>query len=197
MSGLDKIIGHISEEAAGEAKSLLDAAKAQADSIRQDAEAKASAECDRILKRSESDVQNILDRGNSSAELRKKQILLREKQELINSTIEKAKASLYALEPSAYFDTLAKLFAKNALGREGTIAFSKADLARLPEGFLQELRKTAEEKGGSLKVSEQPVDIDGGFVLNYGGIEENCSFQALIDGNMEALQDKVQKELFA
>lgn len=197
MSGLDKIIGHISTEAESEAKSLLDAAKAQADSIRQDAEAKTAAECERIMKRSESEVQNILDRGNSSAELRKKQILLRKKQELINETIETAKAQLAALEPAAYFDVIKKLFAKNALGRDGEIAFSKKDLARLPEGFLQELSKAAAEKGGSLKLSEKPADIEGGFVLNYGGIEENCSFQALIDGNMEALQDKVQKELFA
>lgn len=196
MSGLDKIIGHISAEAENEARALREKAQAEADAFQKDAEAKAAAECDRIMKKSEAEVQGILDRGNSSAELKKKQILLRKKQELINETIQKACDKLHALDGEAYFDVLRKLFAKNLLGRDGEIAFNEKDLGRLPAGFLEELQRLAKEKGGSLKLSEKAADIDGGFVLNYGGIEENCSFRALIDGSLEALQDKVQKVLF-
>ena len=197
MSGLEKIIGHISAEAGREAKKLLEDAKVQAESIRKDAEEKTAAECDRINKKSEAEVQSILDRGNSSAELRKKQLLLEQKQELINETIEKAAKRLVDLDTSAYFDVIKKLFAKNALGRDGIISFSQKDLDRLPAGFADGLQAIAKEKGGSLRLSDTAADIDGGFVLNYGGIEENCSFRALIDSSLETLQDKVQKVLFA
>lgn len=197
MSGLDKIISHITAEAEQEVKKLLDDANAQAESIKKDAEEKTAAECDRIQKKSEAEVQSILDRGNSSAELRKKQLLLEKKQELINETIGKAAERLNGLDTSAYFEVIKKLFAKNALGREGEISFNQKDLDRLPAGFVDGLQALAKEKGGSLKLSAKAADIDGGFVLNYGGVEENCSFGALIDGSLETLQDKVQKVLFA
>ena len=39
--------------------------------------------------------------------------------------------------------------------------------------------------------------MDGGFVLLYGGIEENCTVRALFDARREALQDQVHALLFA
>lgn len=197
MSGLDKIIGHIRSEAETEVKAVADAAKAEAETLKADMEAKTKAECDRIAKKSETEVQNILERGESSAALRKKQILLQKKQELINEIIAQAREKLLGLDDAAYFDVLKQLFAKNMLGRDGEIAFNEKDLARLPQNFVSELSKLAGEKGGSIALVKTAAPIDGGFVLNYGGIEENCSFQALIDDSIEVLQDQVQKVLFA
>lgn len=39
--------------------------------------------------------------------------------------------------------------------------------------------------------------IDGGFLLLYGGIEENCTFRALFDDKREELQDLTNQILFA
>ena len=74
MGGLDKIIGHISHDAENEVKSVLDAAKAQAESIVNDAKEKTAEECDRINKKAATEVQSILDRGRSSAEVKTKRI---------------------------------------------------------------------------------------------------------------------------
>ena len=65
------------------------------------------------------------------------------------------------------------------------------------EGFEDQLNAALKEKGAVLTVSEDTRDIDGGFVLTYGGIEENCSFEALFDSAHEVLQDKVQEILFS
>lgn len=54
-----------------------------------------------------------------------------------------------------------------------------------------------EEKGAALKISRQTRKIDGGFVLVYGGIEENCSFEALFDAKHDELQDKVHGIVFS
>ena len=67
----------------------------------------------------------------------------------------------------------------------------------LPKGFEDTLNQALAEKGGRLTVSGQAAAIDGGFILSYGGIEENCSFEALFDSAKETLQDKVQELLFA
>ena len=39
--------------------------------------------------------------------------------------------------------------------------------------------------------------LDGGFILIYGGIEENCTIRALFDARRETLQDQVHGLLFA
>ena len=69
-------------------------------------------------------------------------------------------------------------------------------LARLPEGFAVKLQDIAVKHGGSLKVSDERADVENGFILRYGGIEENCSLRALFSAKQEELQDEVHRSLF-
>ena len=85
---------------------------------------------------------------------------------------------------------------KYALPKAGSIVFSDKDKARLPQGYADTVAKIAEAHGGSLKVSDDTCDIEGGFVLIYGGIEENCSFKAMFNAEKEQLADKVNSFLF-
>ena len=67
----------------------------------------------------------------------------------------------------------------------------------MPEGFRAEIaRMAAENKGGSLTVSGETRRMEGGFVLVYGGVEENCSFRALFDSRKDELQDKVNTDCY-
>ena len=43
---------------------------------------------------------------------------------------------------------------------------------------------------------KEPRPIEDGFVLVYGGIEENCTFRALMDAKKDQLQDTVNQILF-
>ena len=45
-------------------------------------------------------------------------------------------------------------------------------------------------------VKEGNDTIRGGFVLLYGGIEENCTFKAMFDSKKGELSDKVHVLLF-
>ena len=45
-------------------------------------------------------------------------------------------------------------------------------------------------------VSKEPKDMDGGFVLVYGGIEENCTIRAMFDAKRDELSDIVHRLLF-
>ena len=100
------------------------------------------------------------------------------------------------METKAYFEVIAKMIGRFALPKEGEILFSAKDLERMPEGFQKEIARMAEEQGGSLTVSKETRQMEGGFVLVYGGIEENCSFRALFDSRKDELQDKVNRLLF-
>ena len=53
------------------------------------------------------------------------------------------------------------------------------------------LRRPAE-----LTVTEDPAPIEAGFILKYGGIEQNCSFDAVFAGESENLSDKAGRLLF-
>ena len=88
-----------------------------------------------------------------------------------------AKAELKGLETGAYFDMILKLAVKSAQPGEGELLLSKKDLERLPEGFEDRLNASLKDKGAVLHISGDTRDIDGGFVLTYGGIEENCSIE--------------------
>ena len=124
---------------------------------------------------------------------------LAEKQVLIGRIIGEAKQQLKNMPQEAYFENIVKLAVKASQNGKGTILFSKADLDRLPENFADTLNAAlvaGGKEGAALTVSSETRDIDGGFVLTYGGIEENCSFDALFDSAHEMLQDKVQEILF-
>ena len=54
------------------------------------------------------------------------------------------------------------------------------------------------KKGGKLTLLKEGNDtIRGGFVLLYGGIEENCTFKAMFDSKKGELSDKVHVLLFS
>lgn len=197
MAGLDKIIGQIEEESKAAAARTAKAAGAEAAAILEAARKEAEAECAEIERRSNQAVANILERGKSAADLKKRGSLLAEKQRLIGETIAKAKAELKSMDSEAYFGMILKLAVKSAQPGKGEIHFSAKDLARLTGGFEEQLNAALKDKGAALHISKDTRDIDAGFVLTYGGIEENCSFDALFDSAHETLQDKAQEILFS
>ena len=197
MAGLDKIISQIKEESQEAADRTMSAARAQADEILAAARKEAESECADIERRSRQSVANILERGRSAADLKKRGSILAEKQQLIGETIAKAKAELKGMDADAYFEMILKLAVKSAQSGKGDLLLSAKDLARLPEGFEDKLNAALKDKGAVLHISNDTRDIDGGFVLTYGGIEENCSIDALFDSAHETLQDKVQEILFS
>ena len=66
----------------------------------------------------------------------------------------------------------------------------------MPKGFEAEMEKAAQKKGGSLKLSSEAKEMDGGFILVYGGVEENCTIRAMFDAKRDELSDKVYRILF-
>ena len=128
--------------------------------------------------------------------MRRKQAVLAAKQEVIGRVLEAAYSRVMELSPAEYFDMLEKLLREYALPEEGEICFSARDLDRMPEGFTGKIRTIAAEKGGSLTLSGETRRIDGGFILIYGGVEENCTIKAVFDSKRDELSDRVNRLLF-
>ena len=197
MTGLEKMQSQILSEAESSAKEILDQAKKEAEGIVEEARKRAEAECRRISEKSEAEVKGLEERAVSSSDLQRRKELLQAKQEVISQMLDQAYESLLCADEKDYFDMLRKMLRKFVLPQEGEICFSKEDLERMPKGFQEEIQAIAKEKGGALALSEEVRSVQGGFVLIYGGIEENCTFKAMFSSRRDELADKVHALLFS
>ena len=196
MPGLEKIIADINRDAKCEADAILLKAKEEAEKTLEAARLEAERFRSEEEKKIKQDEEQVLRRAKAGAALNKRQRLLAAKQKAIGDTLKEAKRRILDKPAEEYFAALKRLALETALPKAGEICFGKRDMERLPEGFLESLNLKLAERGASLSLSDTPRKIDGGFILAYGGIEENCSLQAIFDANREKLQDLVQKVLF-
>lgn len=197
MAGLDKIISQILDEASREASEITKKAQSEADAILKAAEDECQKAAEESARDREEQKKNYQERLVSSAELKKRQAILLAKQEVISEMLNRAYKKLLEMDADAYFEMIKKMLEKFTLAKAGEICFSTKDLERMPEGFEAEMNKIAESKGGSLILNKEGKELDGGFILIYGGVEENCSFKALLSARKDELADKVHQLLFA
>ncbi len=196
MANIDKIVEEILNEARKTAVEKKDAANAEASEIVDSAKAECKKLESEIAAKAEQDKKNASDRAKSSAQLKKRQMILNARQEIISDILAKAYNSIFALDDKTYFQMLEKMLKKYSLAKDGEIYFSKKDLDRMPADFEDTISSVAKENGGSLKLSKESRPIDGGFILVYGGVEENCSIQTMFHTEREYLADKVHEILF-
>lgn len=196
MTGLEKIIGDIRAESRAAVDAVLEQARTQAAAVIEEARLEAEAQCGKIRKDSESRIAEGEERTRSAAELLRKRELLSAKQALIAEAIKAAKRKLGDLPAEQYFSVLTRMAVAAAHpGETGGICFSEADRRRLPADFSERLNRLLPD-GTVLKLSGRAVDIRDGFLLDYDGVEENGSFDAVFAEKRELLQDSVQAILF-
>lgn len=194
MTGLEKIVQQIQDDARQAAQAALARARDEARQIMEQARGETDAQVAAIEAQSAAAVAAAHESAKSAAALARRRAVLEAKQEIISSAIAEAQKAACALPEQEYFALILKMIGKYSLPLDGEILFNPADKKRLPDSFADALAKQAK---GTLRISDETRGIDGGFVLVYGGIEENCSFAALIDAARETLQDQVQALLFA
>ena len=196
MAGLEKIKSQILDEAKETANAKIEDAKAQAEQMKTQAQAE-GAQAEQILKKSETEVAAQKERVKSAIDLQRRTRLLEAKQEMIAEIIGKAYEKVISLAPDEYYQMLLSILEAYVLPQEGEIYFSVKDLENMPVGFGKEIEEIALAKGGKLTVAGAGRDnIDNGFILAYGGIEENCTIRAMFDAKRDELADIVHRMLF-
>ena len=196
MTGLEKITHQILADAQKDADRILAEAAAQAEAESARILEEGRQQADEIAAKAEEAQAFAHSRSDSAAQLQYRRAILAAKQQLIGQALAQARAQLESLPDAPYFSLLYRMLARFAEPGAGEIRFSARDLARLPADFGAQAAAALAEKGGSLTVSDQPIDAAGGFVLVYGGIEVDCTFAQLFYAAREPLQDKMQQLLF-
>ena len=191
MAGIDKITAEILESGRARASELTDAANVDAAKIMAAAEAEIRAAGARNQERIREDDAKAGQRAKSQAGLARRQTLLAAKQSIVDEMIEKAYQKLAGQSDEKYFAMIEKILLKNIRKGSGEILFGKKDLERLPLDFPIRMKIAALAAGGELRLSTKPAPIDNGFILRYGGIEENCSLRAIFASKQNELSDAV------
>ena len=193
MAGIDKMIRQIEDDTKAVCDDMIEKAQVKADRIIKDAE----AEADKIVadgkKKAAAHVADIEKRGESSAALEERKVALYTKQSIITDMLNKGMETAKALPDNEYFELILKMIEKNSQPNDGVIFFGRKDMDRLPDNFIDKINSVSK---GKLALSDKAAAIDAGFILSYGGIEENCSFDAIFMSEADDLSDRAGKLLF-
>lgn len=196
MTGLEKIINTIDSDNAVRCEQIIASAQKKAESIKNEAKLEAETKANEIIGSAKEKCDKTADIQESRNAQIQNQVLLNTKINLINSVISAASQKLDNLTDNEYFDFLIKLIKKYAGEGKCDFLANAKDNARMPESFRSQAVAAAAEKGAELTFSNENSDIKNGFILRYGLIEINCSFDSVIDENREELKEKVNAILF-
>ncbi len=190
MTGLEKIIEQIRLEASLASEQELAKTREEVNEIYAEGLKDREAYKEAYEAQTDSQVELLLGRGEAAAILQRRKILLKEKQQIIQEIVEKARESILNLPDKEYFELILKMLNRYAKDGNCSILLSPRDKERVPQDFVEELDKR------SIRLSGVNERIDGGFILVYGDIEENCSFDALFAASKDTLQDKISALIF-
>ena len=196
MSGLNNIIKEIQASAKEEADAILKEADDFCNAQMEEAKIEIEKEIKGFEKKSLASRKLYKEKTKSSAGFRERNAILNNKQKCINDVIESAICKIENLDTTEYFDFLEKLFNKNVQSDTGVMYISTRDKTRMPGDFVKKIEKRAKEKNGSITIEDSRDNVENGFVLVYGDIEENCQIKALFNGQLDRLKDIANRELF-
>lgn len=176
----DERISQIGAETDEKCAQIMAQAKLDADKI--------SAE---IADRAQSKVKQMQAASKSRCDLETRNAFLKRRREEIDKTYSEILNKMKNLPDKDYFE-LIYTFAKKLSGMSGVVLLNEKDMNRLPKDFLARL----EECGVKAELSKMPCDIESGFILKCGDIEENMDFSAILSEKRDAIEDFINQELF-
>lgn len=198
MKGTEKIIAHIRADGDAEAKKILDAAAKQAEEIRAASFKAALSEYEKLMQAGNAECEDILSGSRRIAEMEAKKSVLSVKQEMISAAFDAAREEIVNMPRDKYTQFLARMAAEAAASGMEEIVLNARDKAEVGKAVCKAANELLSAKGtpGKLTVSEDTADISGGVIVRFGGIETNCSIDALIRQRRSGLSTEVAAALF-
>ncbi|HPT65056.1 MAG TPA: V-type ATP synthase subunit E family protein [Acetomicrobium sp.] len=186
----------IEEDAKRQAEEILKKAKADADDIISKAEEEAQKIQNEWMQRAKEERENVFKRREIVANLDLRKLELAMKRSLIEGVLSEAREKLCQLDSKTYVAFVAKLLktaVKESESVEGVLYVGEDEKVITNEWIAS----FNEENGTKLVLAHERLPHKGGFVLNLGDIDINCSFDMLITNIQDDLELTIAKELFA
>lgn len=198
MKGTEKIIAHIRADGDAEAKKIIDAASKQAEEKRAESFKAALSEYEKLMQAGNAECEDILSGSRRIAEMEAKKSVLSVKQEMISAAFDAAREEIVNMPRDKYTQFLARMAAEAAASGMEEIVLNARDKAEVGKSVCKAANELLSAKGtpGKLTVSEDTADISGGVIVRFGGVETNCSIDALIRQRRSGLSTEVAAAMF-
>lgn len=198
MKGTEKIIARIENEAKAQADEIIAKAEAEAAAIIEKDSKLAEETYLEKLKAGTKECEALVDNKRRNAEMEARKSILAAKQEQIAKTFDKAAEMLAALPKDDYVKLLAGLAKDASSSGQEELIFNETDKAEVGKAVVSAANALlkAEGRDGLLILSDSTRDMKGGLVVKQGGIEVNCSIEALVDMQRDRAASSVAAVLF-
>ena len=192
MSSLDNLTEKIRKDHEEKAAEILSAAKKEADVIAERFKAEGESEREKILLDAKEQAARQEDQIVVGKTLAIRDQNLNAKQETLDKVFAEALTRLNSMKLDEYMKFLLKYLAALNLDGEELVVPAKYAIKSADE--INSSLKSSGKKGNlSLTSSDK---IEGGFVLRKGGIEQNSTFEALVDYYRYELEGDVIAKLY-
>jgi V/A-type H+-transporting ATPase subunit E len=198
VGGIDRIKEQILEDAQVDAERIITEAEDRARALKEKKAEEAGNLRQRLIEESSLKAQERKRRMLTAANLEMKKNILAVKQEMINKVLEEALNAIEQMPVAEYRSIIAEMLMDTVISGDETVVFSERDQDRLDAGFLAGVNIKLREQGkkGELKLAPQRGRFRSGFVLVYGGLEINNSFESIIRMSRNELESEVAEILF-
>lgn len=188
MGGLEKITEQIIKKANDEAELIINDAKEKALAISNESK----KEINELFKNNQNIIKNdcekIMSMAQSQDRQRERSELLKARSEVIETIISDAKKAITEMEKDKYKEVLLKILKNSMTESEGEIIFSKNDIKLVDDDFIKKIKDLSK---GKLTVLKETQNIENGFIIRYGKIEQNCSIESIFEEKHNELTDLV------
>lgn len=196
MTGLDSILDIIESQQKQTENNIILSAENRAKVIEADGDSEAEKAYSEYMKKALEKAENDYTNACNSVDAENRRKILQYRVGLIETAEKKVLEKLSGLPDAEYFEMILRLAGRKVHKGDGIIYFSKKDLARLPADFQKKLSDLAVKTGGTVSISVSPADIENGFILEYGLISENCTFNAILESEKDSIRDIIAGKLF-
>lgn len=195
MTGIEKIVAKIHEDAVEDSRRIVEEAEKQADRLLSEAAAAARASAAEVIRAAEEEREEIERRAVSMAGLEVRKMRLELKQKLLQQAFDQAFSQLISL-PETDYETFLTALVSSAAENGAELVFSAKDREKYGAAVVSGVNALTKKRGITVSLSEETRDIPGGVIICNGRVEINCAFDTLIRDQREALAAETAKILF-
>ncbi|MCI2058191.1 MAG: V-type ATP synthase subunit E [Oscillibacter sp.] len=179
MNGIEKIAQRIGADAQSEIDRQLEDARAEAAQITARYQSQAELDSTQSRESGRKEAAGLEERMVNAARLEARKATLAARQEMVERAFDLALEKLCALPDDRYVATAAALLRKAAPDGKGEVIFNPELRERIGSTAVAEANRLLGERG-ALTLSRKTRPIRGGFILECGKVEVNCSFETLV-----------------
>lgn len=199
MIGMEKIKSKILEDAQNKITQILEQAKQQAEEIKNDALKESESKRAEILEKGEAKGKETYRRMLSMAGLEGRKEILKAKQDVVEEAFTSAMEKLRSLPDEDYQKLIEDMAVAAAKNECGEILLSEKDRKRLNDDFLKNINVRIASKGENAEfvMSDDNIKTSGGFILRYGEMEINSTFEIMFEMLKPEIENDVVDILFS